>query len=224
MRNYAQQFLHLLGYYALLSRKGTRLIQVAGFRLTIHPTVYDPRFYRAPAYFAEFIGHLDLSGKRVADLCTGCGIQALAAVRAGAAKVVAIDVNPIAAVTAGENARKNGFESKVVVLASNLFSAVAAEPHFDVIVVNPPFCDGEAWDVADRAWRAGAAYRDILDLFEQSYHRLSPEGVMYMVNSSHADLAFLEGLIRRAGFQVKVAGRRRVLMETMVIYELRPNR
>ena len=120
VRDYAQRFLHLLGYYILLSRKGTRLAQVAGFRLTIHPTVYDPRFYRAPAYFAEFIGHLDLSGKRVADLCTGCGIQALAAVRAGAAKVVAIDVNPIAAVTAGES----GFDSQLPALPVSSFPSM----------------------------------------------------------------------------------------------------
>jgi len=215
-------FLHLIGYYVLLRRPGTRLIHIAGFRLTIRPTVYDPRFYRAPAFFAEFIGGLNLSGKVVADLFTGSGIQALAAGRAGAARVFAIDVNPIAAVTAAENARNNGLADQVVVLASDLLSAIAAEPRFDVILANPPFCEGEAWDVADRAWQAGPAYRDIISLFDQAYRRLTPNGVMYMVNSSYADLTLLEELITQAGFRVKVASRREVFMETMIIYELRP--
>ena len=56
--------LHFIGYYVLLKRPGTRLARIAGFELTIRPTVYDPRYYRAPAYFAEFIGGLDLSGKQ----------------------------------------------------------------------------------------------------------------------------------------------------------------
>lgn len=110
-----------------------------------------------------------------------------------------------------------------MVLASNLLSAVAAEPHFDVILANPPFCEGQAWDVADRAWRAGPAYRDIIALFDQAYRTLTPGGVMYMANSTLADLNFLEELIRKAGFCVKVASRREVFLETMVIYELRPS-
>jgi release factor glutamine methyltransferase len=129
--------LHVVGYYALLKRPGTRLARAAGFELTIRPTVYDPRYHRAPLYFAEFISGLDLSGKTVADLCTGSGIQALAACRAGASTVVAIDVNVDAAVTAADNARANGLGGRVLAIASNLFSAITARPQFDVIFTNP---------------------------------------------------------------------------------------
>jgi release factor glutamine methyltransferase len=202
--------LHFIGYYVLLKRPGTRLARIAGFELTIRPTVYDPRYYRAPAYFAEFIGGLDLSGKTVADLGTGSGIQALAAARAGASRVVAIDVNPNAVVTTAANARANGFEHCVFPVASNLFLAIAPRPQFDVILANPPFCDGRAWDVADRAWRAGAQYKDITPMFEQARRRLLPDGVMYLILSSHSDLEFVESVIQRAGFEARVINERRV--------------
>jgi release factor glutamine methyltransferase len=214
--------LHFIGYYVLLKRPGTRLARIAGFELTIRPTVYDPRYYRAPAYFAEFIGGLDLSGKTVADLGTGSGIQALAAARAGASRVVAIDVNPNAVVTTAANARANGFEHCVFPVASNLFLAIAPRPQFDVILANPPFCDGRAWDVADRAWRAGAQYKDITPMFEQARRRLLPDGVMYLILSSHSDLEFVESVIQRAGFEARVINERRVFFETLTIYELRP--
>jgi release factor glutamine methyltransferase len=214
--------LHFIGYYALLKRSGTRLARIAEFDLTIRPTVYDPRYYRAPAYFAEFIDRLNLSGKTVADVGTGSGIQALAAARAGASTVVAIDVNPAAVVTAAANARANGFEHCVFPVASNLFLAIAPESQFDVIVTNPPFCDGRAWDVADRAWRAGPQYEDIAPLFEQARRRLAPDGVMYLILSSHSDLESVGSLMRQAGFAVRVASERRVLFETLIIYELRP--
>jgi HemK-related putative methylase len=216
------RLLHFIGYYVLLKRTGTRLIRIAGFELIISPTVYDPRYYRAPAYFAQFIGALDLSGKTVADVGTGSGIQALAAARAGATTVVAIDINPSAVATAAANARANGFEHSVVTVTSDLLSAIPASPKFDVILSNPPFCDGRAWDIADRAWRAGPQYQDITPLFGQARKRLARDGVMYLILSSHTDLEFISAVIRRTGFNVRIVSTQRVFFETLVIFELRP--
>jgi release factor glutamine methyltransferase len=214
--------LHVVGYYALLKRPGSRLARAAGFELTIRPTVYDPRYHRAPLYFAEFISGLDLSGKTVADLCTGSGIQALAACRAGASSVVAIDLNVVAAVVAAENARANGFGGRVLAVASDLFSAITARPHFDVILANPPFCDGRAWDIADRAWRAGPDYKDIVLLFEQARERLASGGLVYIILSSLSNLELVSTFVAQAGLTARVSSRRRVFLETLIIYELRP--
>lgn len=214
--------LHFIGYYVLLKRSGTRLIRIAGFDLTINPTVYDPRYYRAPAYFAEFIGGLDLYHKIVADVGTGSGIQALAAARAGATKVVAIDINPNAVATAAANVRANGFDHRIVTVTSNLLSSIQPNQKFDVILSNPPFCEGPAWDIADRAWRAGPQYRDITPLFSQARKRLASDGVMYLILSSHTDLEFIAAVIRRTGFTVRIISQQRVFFETLVIFELRP--
>lgn len=49
-------------------------------------------------------------GLRVLDLATGSGLCALAARRAGAAAVTAVDVDPYAVVAGGLNARENGLD------------------------------------------------------------------------------------------------------------------
>src|SRR5256885_4211790 len=90
---YVAKIIHFFSYHLLLSRRQTTFVRAAGLYLVVPPTVFHPRFFLTSEFFAAFIAQLDLTGKRVADLGTGSGILALTAARAGAAKVVAIDVN-----------------------------------------------------------------------------------------------------------------------------------
>ncbi len=130
----------------------------------------------------------NVPGKRVADVGTGSGILALAAARAGAASVVALDINPNAAKAAAENAHPNGLSKPIMVVGSNLLSALTPRPLFDLIVSSPPSFAGEPRDVADRAWHAGPNYRDIAMLFNQARKRLAFGGCMYVLFSTDSDL------------------------------------
>src|SRR5262249_30610128 len=138
---------------------------------------------------------LDLKGKLVADIGTGSGILALAAARAGAGHVLATDINPNAVQTAASNAHNNGLGSRVTAICCNLLSALPAGPLFDVILSSPPKHAGEPRDLADRGWHAGADYRHIAALFEQSRERLRPGGRMYVMVSSDSGLELLGALI-----------------------------
>lgn len=211
---------HFFTYHLFLKRRSAAEAFAAGFRFIVPPTVFHPSLFKTGEYFAGFIGSLDLHGRSVADIGTGSGILALAAARAGAANVVALDINPSAAQAANDNARINGLSDRVTGVCSNLMAALAARPLFDVIVSNPPYFPGEPRDLADRAWHSGPSHRDILELFIQARERLAPGGRMYVLLSTRADLVFVQTLMARAGFRVRLADQRSIMIDTFVIYEL----
>jgi release factor glutamine methyltransferase len=221
-RSALRKTIHFLSYHLILSRSRTQTTRAAGFRLTVPPTVFHPRFFISSECFARFIGGLDLTGKCVADIGTGSGILALAAARAGAEMVVAADINPNAALAAAGNARANGFARQVIPICSDLLSGIAPNPVFDVILSSPPKHAGEPRDLADSGWHAGAAYRHIADLFGQSRERLRPGGRMYVMVSSDSDLDLLGRLIAKAGFCARLAYEHSIYIESFLIYELVP--
>ena len=196
-------------------------MRAAGFRLAIYPSVFHPKLFLTSEFFARFLSTIDLEGKHVADVGTGTGILALAAARAGA-KAVALDINPMAVNAAADNARANGLGNQVIAVRSDLMSALAPDPQFDVIISNPPFFSGEPHDIADRAWVAGPRYWDIASLFEQARQRLKPSGTMYILLSSDSDLHFFGQLIAKAGFRARIATAFSILVKSMIIYELTP--
>jgi methylase of polypeptide subunit release factors len=220
VRRFIRAFIHFWSYHLFLRRNRTAVTNVAGFRLTVPPTVFHPKVFLTSKYFAEFLGKLDLSGKHVAEVGCGSGILSLAAARAGAATVTAIDINPNAARAATMNGRDNGLP-QVRGVASNLMAGIAPRPHFDVIITSPPSFPGEPRDLADRAWHAGPEYRDIKELFKQARERLAPGGVVYLLLSSDSDLVLLGELIHLAHFTARQIGVESIFIEDFILYELR---
>lgn len=74
--------------------------------------------------------------RRVLDLCTGSGVQALRLAHS-AQQIVAVDLNPRAAAIARLNAQLNG-AANVEVRVGDLYTPVGGE-QFDLIIANPPF-------------------------------------------------------------------------------------
>ena len=219
-RRLLRRTIHFVSYHLILKRRTTRVTRAAGFRLTVRPTVFHPRYFITSGFFASYIGRLDLSDKRVVDVGTGSGILALAAARAGAADVTAVDINPNAVLAAAENARANGLGDRVTAVCSNLLSALAPDVLFDVIISSPPSFPGEPRDIADRAWHAGPHYRDVASLFDQARERLAPGGCLYILLSSDSDLNLFSTLIAKAGFQARLVAERSIFIESLIIYAL----
>jgi methylase of polypeptide subunit release factors len=211
---------HFLSYNFILSRPTIRTSYAAGFRLSVRPTVFHPKFFISSEKFASFLDTLDLTGKRVCEIGTGTGILALAAARAGAANVVATDINPNASLSANENAHANGLGDRVTGVCTNLMAALAPRPLFDVILSSPPKHAGEPKDLTDRGWHAGPEYRDIKEMFDQARDRLKPDGRIYLMLSSDTDLDLFASLIQKAGFTQRKLKEYSLVVESLIIYEL----
>jgi release factor glutamine methyltransferase len=219
-RRSLRRFIHFVCYHLVLSRGSIHTTRAAGFQLQVRPTVFHPKLFLSSEYFAEFIDGLDLTGKSVADVGTGSGILALAAARAGAAHVLALDINPNAAVSAMENARANGYGDRITSACMDLLAGLPPRPHFDVILSSPPKHAGEPRDLADQGWHAGPQYRNVAALFGQARERLKPDGRFYVMVSSDSDLDLFSRLIREAGFRARLAVERSFYFESMLLYEL----
>jgi predicted nicotinamide N-methyase len=90
-------------------------------------------------------------GRHVLDFGAGCGIAAIAAARAGAARVTASDVDPMAAAATALNARRNGVELEV-----STRDLVGRPGEWGVVLVGDMFYDEEL-AVACAGWLDGLA-------------------------------------------------------------------
>src|SRR4051812_5504896 len=61
-----RHLVHYLTHRFVLTRRKTVESYAAGFRFTVPPTVFHPSVFKTGEYFAEFIGGLDLHGRKVA--------------------------------------------------------------------------------------------------------------------------------------------------------------
>lgn len=77
----------------------------------------------------------EVAGKRVIDLATGSGLVAVAAMKAGAASVLAADIDPFCAAAVAANARSNGVE--IAFTNANLLDA--PPPPVDLICAGDVF-------------------------------------------------------------------------------------
>ncbi|MBT1073733.1 50S ribosomal protein L11 methyltransferase [Geobacter grbiciae] len=75
-----------------------------------------------------------IAGMRCLDLGSGTGILAVAAIRLGAASVVAVDIDPKAAESCAANVRLNGMEGRIFSVCGELAS-VGREP-YDLLLAN----------------------------------------------------------------------------------------
>lgn len=136
---------------------------------------------------------------------------AVAAARAGARSVTAVDVSRRAVLAARVNGRLNG--ACVRSLRSDLFGAVDGE-RFDLIVSNPPYIPA-AGDVLpprgpQRALDAGRDGRLLVDrILAQAPRHLRPGGVVLVVHSSINGPGRSLERLREAGLEADVAFRQR---------------
>ena len=194
--------------------------QVAGRSFVVLPDVFNPGIFRTGRYLAEYLkstATLDAGFSpeqpTALDMGTGCGVHAVVAAARGY-KVEAVDISPAAVRCARINVILNDLENLVTVHEGDLFAPVA-EQKFDLVTCSLPKFRGQPGSEFELSWRSP----DVIDRFAQRLPgAIKPNGVAFVLLTSHGDeQGMIEGL-KAAGLSVAIADRRHFGVEIMTIY------
>jgi release factor glutamine methyltransferase len=200
-----------------LQRYGPRKVHVLGRSFEVSPDVFNPRFYYTSQFMARNI-HVS-SEDRVLDMGTGSGIQAICAAQA-APEVTGVDVNPEAVRLARKNVTANNLDSAVSIIEGDLFSSLAPERQFSVILFTPPYLQGTAVSLLDRAlFDPGKAL--LRRFFQDAGAYLREEGYVQMLYSSIAGIEEALSIARCHGWANEPVAREKTVTEEFVIYRFR---
>ena len=200
-----------------------RWVRVAGLRLQVLPEVFNPAVHFTSGFLAETLRRPGLvpPGGSVLDLGTGSGIAAIAAARAGAGRVVAVDLNPAAVRCAAANVRRYGLADRVDVREGDLFAPVARE-RFDRIISNPPEFRRTPRTPAEAAYLGGPQY-EWLDRFAAgAAAHLTPGGGCLLVLGDAADVGTILAHLRAPGWRLREVAGRDIWVEMLYIYAMTP--
>lgn len=147
------------------------------------------------------------AGGSALDIGTGTGAMAIAAARAGAAEVTAVDVSRRAVWTARANAALRGVPVRV--LRGDALDVVAGR-RFDLVLSNPPYVPAPSDSARGRAraWDAGPDGRAMVDrICAAAPDLLAPDGVLLMVHSALCDVDATLSALRDGGLKAAVVAR-----------------
>ena len=148
-------------------------------------------------------------GRHVLDVGTGSGAIALAAARAGAASVTAVDLSLRSVLAARTNSLLRG--SGVDVRHGDLFAPVRGR-RFDLVVANPPYVPA-ATDVLPRhrrarCWDGGVDGRAVLDrICAGAAGAVAPGGHVLLVHSALCGTQRTLDALTATGFTATVLSR-----------------
>jgi predicted nicotinamide N-methyase len=136
----------------------------------------------------------EVAGRRVLDLCTGSGLVALAARRAGAAEVTGVDVDPVAGAAVAANAAANDLQ-----VAFRCADLTAGDlPDVDVLLAGDVCYDREMTDRVVPWLRAAAARGTRVLLGDPGRHYLPQQGLRQLAALDVPTTRDLEGVTVRA--------------------------
>ncbi len=196
--------------------------RIDGLDLEIGPEVFHPALFFSSRVLAEAMRReLGVEDRSLLDLGCGSGYLALRAARETPAlsRVLGVDLSPDAVLCARGNAARNAVVPRVEVRQGDLFGPVGRE-QFDLIVMNPPYLEGEVRRPWDLSWvdQGGVVGR----LARSAAGHLTERGRLLLLGSSLARRSALEPFAAPA-WDSEVAARRRLWSgEVLTVWRLRP--
>ncbi|MDO8516493.1 MAG: methyltransferase [Nanoarchaeota archaeon] len=151
--------------------------------------------------------------KKVLDIGSGSGIQALSAKKAKAKSVLASDINK----SAVKKIKSLGIES----IYSNLFSKIKGK--YDLIIFNPPYLPkDEREDYDSSLITSGGKRGDELTLkfLQQAKKHLEKSGIILIIVSSLTPFEKIKKTIKSLNFKFKIIDSKKLFMEKISLLEI----
>jgi ribosomal protein L11 methyltransferase len=146
----------------------------------------------------RFLAELPIAGRRVADIGTGSGILAIAAVKLGASVVVAVDTDLSAIRVADENVRRNRITESVLLSVGTL-DAVTGE--YELLLMN-------------------ILARVIVPVLPDIRRRLAPDGLAILSGITDSEASSVRAALDECGYDTLAC----VTTEGWTAFMVRPNR
>lgn len=195
--------------------------ELLGRRWDLVPEVFSPTYTPSTALFTGWVPYP--AGGTFLEVGCGAGVTAVVAALSGCAGVTALDINPAAVENTRRNARRHGVESRVRVLRSDLFDALAPDERFDAVYWNSNFIrmadDFEAESdlhhaIFDPGYRAHARF------LAEAPSRLTDGGRLLLAFSDMGDWDWLRDTAAARGLAVRVLRSERRDVEPPVEFQL----
>lgn len=204
--------------WALRFIRQTRVYLHEGLELRIPPGVFHPGIFFSTPIFIQFLINQSFQGKKALDMGAGSGLLGLFAAHKGA-KVLAVDVNPLAVQTTKENAARNGLSGALIALQSNLFDEIPAQT-FDFILINPPYYPRNAANEAEMAFFAGEHLEYFEKLFRQMPRFIHVGSKIWMILSEDCAYNDIQNFALTHGFNLTVVFERKKWGERLFVAEV----
>jgi release factor glutamine methyltransferase len=188
-----------------------------GLEVAVYQDVFSPVMIGETSFYAESLPMPQ--GGTMLEIGCGSGLIALTAAIKGAAAVLATDISQAAVANCKANAKNCGLGDIVTARLSDVFSAVAADEHFDLIFWNFPFVDAprDEYDPLECAV-FDPEYQSIARYLRGAGSHLSPGGrVMLGFSDLVGNRALLEQRAAEAGAALSVYRTRDYSGGTMMV-------
>lgn len=173
--------------------------------------IYEPA---EDSYLLEKEVRKFCKGKKVLDMGTGSGIQALAVKEGGALSVLACDID----IGAVNELKKKGINA----VLSDLFFGIGRKK-FDLIVFNPPYLpEDKREDIESARNTSGGKKGDeiIIRFLESAGKHLNTGGIILLVVSSLTPKNRILSVLLREGFKKEVIARKKMFMESLEVWKI----
>ncbi|TIU78641.1 MULTISPECIES: class I SAM-dependent methyltransferase [unclassified Mesorhizobium] len=183
------------------------LMHVFGLDLVVHEGVFPPSHFFSWRWSVE--NFPSVRGQRVLEIGCGMGLPSIYLAKNGAAVVVAVDIDPRAVTNTQENAERNRIDN-IVVLQSDMFSAVEPSQKFDTIYWNfPDFCVPEGYEYANDLERGvfDPGYAMLRSFLKQASAHLAEDGRVLLEFAEGDRVTTLSELANANGYAIELIAR-----------------